>query len=361
MPDRQPPAFPLKNDEHPVHREVVRPVEILLRLLKEEEAVTPITPDDKALFHRFFCFEGDPQYSKSWAYLTQAVNGVRLDYPFGLKYHYQDILIPIGYFPRPATDGLTWHFHLVRPMGNWVLGSDFLQLCQKLRHLSRTAVYIKKLTVEEASSLQRRTDFKSIGEYAWHPRAIEEDDTFEEVIVDTNQTLCLLDTTGANQVKDHYQRFLKRYGKSVEWKVYGTDWQIEAWAVVQQFFKQMKARPVQLSIPSDYTNMISSLPLGTNGVDYFAYLLYINGQHAGFCLAERLCESSNAGVYANIALRDNFPYSSEYLIVELLRKLQNAGITTVNFGGSETSGLHHFKLKFRPVKQQKMHWVVYDR
>lgn len=351
--------LPLKDDEPRSGANLVGLVKVLQKLLKEEKAITPITRADRDLFLRFFSIEAHPQYGKSWAYLTQAVNGHRLGYPLGLKYHFNDILIPIGYFPRPATNELTWHFHLVRPMGDWTAGSQFLRLCQSLRELSGTHVYVKKLIVEERNLLQASTGFKPIREYPWHALAIEEDDTFEEVVLDTNQTLRLLETIGSNQVKDHYRRFIKRY-VNVEWKEYGADLHAVAWSIVQQFFRHLSARRAHLSVPEDYLNMISSLPLGSNGVDYFAYLLYIEGQPAGFCLAERLCESTCAGVYANIALREDFPYSSEFLIVELIRKLQLAGINTVNLGGSETNGLHDFKMKFRPIKQEKMHWIIYE-
>jgi len=349
----------LSPEDEPTGTNSVGPLKVLQKLLHEETAITPITPADKELFVRFFSLESEPLYAESWAYLTQAVNGHRIGYPFGLKYYAGDILIPIGYFPRPAVSKPTWHFHVVRPMGNWTASSHFLNLCQKLTDTSETPVYIKKLRVWEMNGLLTHVKFKSIDEYPWHPEAVEEDDTFEEVLLDTHQTLELLEMAGNNQVKDHYRRFVKRY-QDIQWKEYGHERQSEAASLVRQFFRRMSERQSHLSVPEDYSNMISSLPLGLNGRDYFAYLLYVEGQNAGFCLAERLCKTTQAGIYANIALREEFPYSSEFLIVELIRKLQMAGITMANLGGSETRGLHDFKMKFRPITRKKMHWIIYD-
>jgi hypothetical protein len=333
---------------------------MLQKLLLKEKNITPITSDDKSLFRRFFSFDAEARYSKSWAYITQAVNGHDVGYPMGLKYHNGDTLVPIGYFSRPATSHSSWHFHLVRPMGNWDRGPELVQLCRKLSLLSQEHVYVKKLDTDEANLLRHWHEFKPIEKYPWHTAAPEEDDTFDEVIVDTGQTLRLIEMSGTNQVKDHYKRFLRKKGDSVVWKLCDPSVYSDAWRVVRGFFNRLNEKPVQLSVPDDYRNMIWAPPLGTNEEDYFSYVLYIDNRPAGFCVAERLCKSTEAGVYANITLHDSFRYASEYLVVELLRKMHHAGISKVNFGGSEILGLHNFKLKFRPVVQEKKHWVVYD-
>jgi hypothetical protein len=353
----------LPGDEYSTHR--VPPAEhaaVLNNLLGREKNVTPITDLDKSLFRRFFNFNAEPQYGLSWAYLTQAVNGYGNGYPLGLKYHNGDMLVPIGYFPRPASgaDNPAWHFHLVRPMGDWAAGPHFVQLCRSLRLLSKTHVYVKKLDTEEANSLLNWHEFKPATDYPWHPAAPEEDDTLDEVVVDTYQALRLIENSGKNQVKDHCRRFLNKYGDSVEWKAYNPALQDDAWDVIQGFFTRLSRKPVRLSVPDDYRNMISSLPPGINGEDYFAYILYIKGKPAGFCLAERLNKSTHAGLYANISLHSQFSYSSEYLVIELIKKMYEAGVRTVNFGGSEIPGLHRFKCKFRPIRQEKKHWVVYE-
>jgi hypothetical protein len=333
---------------------------VVQMLLEREEAVSAISPEDQDLFRSFFAIDDEPLYSKSWAYITQAVNGRRFGLPLGMKYYCRDILIPIGYFPRPDSDNKIWHFHLVRPMGAWTAGSDFRRLCRTLGLLSRAPVYVKKLKVKEAELLRTWSGFHFVDRYPWHALAPEEDDTFQEVVLDTGQTLGLLEVPGRTQIKDHYRRFLRRYGDAAEWKMYSMDLQAVARTVVKSFFDNRRRQNVSLSVPDDYENMISSTPLGLNGQEHFANILQVRGECIGFCFAERLSGNTYAGVYANIALHEAFPYSSEFLTRDFIRTLQSSGITRVNLGGSETGGLHHFKLKFRPIKQEKMHWVVYD-
>ena len=342
---------------------------VIDELLKRDPFVSPVDEGDKALFQQHFVPEvanlpiGEG-YGYSWAYITQMIHGHVYGYPLGLKYYSKNkkLLIPIGFFPRPASNRATWHFHLVRPMGNWQ-GNQIMELCSFLWEISQTPVYIKKLTHEEASYLLGHPGFVSAEKYPWDVEAILEDDTKDEVIINVNHTVSHIEEPGDNELKRKYRRFRRR-NPSLEWKHYDasdTRLRSDAESVVRRFMEYPQIKNIGISTFVDYINMISSLPPGMNGEDFFSALLYIGGQPIGFYLAERLGNSQTAGVYANIALREEYPFSSEYLLLELLRDIQRAGITAVNMGGSENEGLHEFKLKFQRScgKVNKMYWVAF--
>ncbi|NEO28557.1 MAG: hypothetical protein F6K03_17185, partial [Kamptonema sp. SIO4C4] len=115
---------------------------------------------------------------------------------------------------------------------------------------------------------------------------------------------------------------------------------------------------LHISRPSDYDNIIHYPPIGANGKGYFAQLVRVDGEAAGFFAMEPVSPDI-AELYASITLHRKFPYLSEYLIVECCKILKQAGYRYLNLGGSETSGLFTFKEKFSPMAQNKMYWVVY--
>jgi len=337
----------------------------ILEKFQELGYVSPIVPEDRELYQTFFRLEAaeNPScYGNSWAYLTQAANGLHLSSPryhLGLKYCDDRLLVTAGFFPRPIAQDKTSHFHFIRPMGAW-RRHEFQQLCQKAWELSKTPVYIKKLTEEQFSYFDDTRGFKRVEEYPWHEMAFAEDDTYPEIKLEINYTLSHLQSRGENELKDKFHRFKKRH--TVQIVDYTVAMKNEAMQIVKNFFEHKNKRILELSTPDDYCNMLSCLPSGKNGEDYFAALFQVDGRWAGFYLAEKLQPGIAAGVHANMALYQEFPYLSEYVILQLCQRLQNAGIKIANLGGSETPGLHEFKMKFRPPSlsgQRKSHWLVY--
>lgn len=128
--------------------------------------------------------------------------------------------------------------------------------------------------------------------------------------------------------------------------------------IVLKFFEYLETNELHISRVSDYDNIILNPPLGKNGRSYFSQIVYINDQPAGFFVMEPISHDT-AGLYASIALHEEFPALSEYLIIHCCKLLKTAGFTYLNLGGSETAGLFQFKEKFSPVQYNKMHWVVY--
>jgi hypothetical protein len=345
--------------------------QVIENLLAECPHISPIQETDKDLFHEFFLDEVSSLpvgegYGYSWAYITQMAHGRAYGYPLGLKYFNakEHALIPLSYFPRPASNGATHHFHIVRPMGNWCKDS-FFRLCELLFKLSQTTVYVKKLVDEEEANLLKEEGFVLAEHHPWHQQAFMEDDTRGEVIVDINNTLSYLTRPEDNELKRKYRGFLRKF-PVIRWERYDSDDQAlrtDSESVVRQFMEYPQVKALGLSRFDDFSNMIHFPPRGVNGREFFSSILYVSDHPAGFYIAERLGGRPVAGIYANIALRNEFRYSSEYLLLELLQVLQSAGIATANLGGSETQGLHSFKLKFRRSRGtvKEMRWVVFTQ
>lgn len=341
------------------------------QLMKVCPFVTPIIEADKQLLRHFCEIEAarlplGHGYAFSWAYVTQAVHGrTSHGYNLGLKYYdpSKQILIPIGYFGRPFTNRATWHFHVVRPMGNW-LGQYFFDLCDFLASLSKEVVYVKKITGEEEMALFNHSGFEAIEDWPWHPEAHLEDDTIGEVILDVRHTLAHRFGHGDNEIRRKWRIFNRDFVGKIRWlrydpKVHYAD----AEYVVRRFMEYHQVQALELSTYEDYLNMIESLPAGEEGNDYFARLLYLDDKPAGLYIVERQGRTQAVGVYANVSLRNDFRYVSEYLLLKLLEDVAEAGITIVNLGGSETAKLHGFKEKFMRGGGaiNPMRWACYRR
>jgi len=338
------------------------PKAVVERFIRTAPAVSRIQPQDQEIFREFARLTNRPGcYAAGWSYLTQAANHTG-DYDLGLKYCDGQRLVAIGFYPRPATKPTTWHFHFIRPLGAWWEEDDqkkLVQLCAHASSVSGQPMYIKKLFADECARLRRWGQFVHPVQLPWHPIAIAEDDTFPERIVDVRRTLNLVEGPTDNEMRNKFGRFVRRYAGNYCVKDYDISLRHDAELVVNRFFQNRSERQVQVSTADDYQNMITYLPHGRNGHDWFSSLLYVADEPVGFYLAERLPGDASVGVYANMALYQQFPYCSEFVLIHLFQRLRQAGISVANLGGSETEGLDHFKLKFRPAQVQNMNWLVY--
>ncbi|MGK7924206.1 MAG: hypothetical protein AB4290_02950 [Spirulina sp.] len=321
--------------------------------------ISYITSKDRSLFRTFREKDGNPGYGNSFYYLCQAVNGLGPD-GLGLKYFDGKMLVTIGLGDRFSLGG-NWHYHVVNPMGEFDPERLFA-LCKHLLELSGVPVFVKKLEREERDRLLE-IGFSPIEDYPWHAQAMEEDDTFPEQIVDVDGVLKRLERYEAtSSLKRNYRRYCSKFEEQTTWEPLGKDYHpdnsVEAEAIVREFFDYLDIKQLHISRPSDYDNIIHYPPIGNNGKSYFAQLVRVAGEAAGFFAMEPVSQDM-AGLYASIALHQKFPYLSEYLVVECCKVLKQAGYRYLNLGGSETSGLFGFKEKFFPVDQNRMYWVVY--
>jgi hypothetical protein len=316
--------------------------------------VTPVDDRDRKLFRDILSKEKTVTYGNSWYYLCQAANGIGPD-KLGLKYFDGEMLAAIGLYKRETLeDG--WHFHIVHPVGCFNPGK-ILTLAQSMHRLSKRPVYVKKISSAQRDSLIN-LGFSSIEDYPWHVQAMEEDDTFPEQTIDIAAKLAQLNESSRKDLRDKCQRFTAKFGAhTAAYDLDGAHIR-EARRLMKQFFRYLEMKNLHISQPSDYDNIIAHPPLGKNGKDYFAQILSIHQKPAALFAIEPIAPET-AGLYANIALHQEFPYLSDYLIVSCCRLLQKAGFKFLNLGGSETAGLFQFKEKFSPVAYNKMHWVVY--
>jgi hypothetical protein len=328
----------------------------MLASLVNLPGIHPVRRKDALFLREFVQHLPEAQYGNSWMYLTQAADSRGLGgEPYGYWYVNQDCMAAIGLFQRPYSgEEKQIHFHIVRPMGGWSHG-QIEDLCAELRHLSGQPVYLKKVTVaqKEDWSGGRFIDGASL---PWHPSAPLEDDTHPEVILGLDHTLRYLDSAaGDNELRRKARTFEKKF-TTIERVEYGPHLFSEAWRVVNGFFTVHK----DLSSPDNYWNMLEQLPAGTNGKDYFASLYRIDKRPVAVFLADKIGPGT-VGVYANLTVsKDDYPYLSEYLLLNEFQHLAEAGIYSANLGGSETAGLNSFKCKFRPVSRRQMEWLIYN-
>ena len=100
---------------------------------------------------------------------------------------------------------------------------------------------------------------------------------------------------------------------------------------------------------SFYQTLVKTIEFLPNVFDGF--VLNHKGEPAGFSVWDNVDNTANA--LAGLSRR-SMSGMSEYQIVNTCKKLQEAGIEHYNLGGSETSELDQFKLKFRPIDSISM-------
>lgn len=316
--------------------------------------ISSLKNNDNKLFRDFIAKEKYRTYGNSYYYMCQAANGVGKE-NLGLKYFDGEMLASIGVFNRSSLGG-GWHFHIVHPIGIFD-ENKILSVARTMMELSGRSVFVKKISKEQQKKLIN-VGFSSIENYSWHAQALEEDDTFPEQIINIKYVLSEINENTKGDLNDKYRRFISKYRNCIKNVNVENSKAEDVKHVINNFFEYLGNKELSFSQPSDYYNFISSPPIGSNGRTYFSQLIYIENKPAGFFAAEKISDDT-VGLYANIALHNDFPYLSEYLIVYICEMLDKKGFKYLNLGGSETAGLFQFKDKFSPVEYNKMHWAVY--
>jgi len=321
------------------------------RLMKQNREITPITVDDYVLFPQF----GDG-YKNTLTYNAQAVNGWnpkgKSRNRLGIKYYDGNNLLTMGYFQRNRTK----HFHLIPCEAS---SEKIIELSELLYEISGSSVYIKKISKEQKDALLTNSRFVEVDETnGWYETAPSEDDTFPEHIIDLETTLEELNKRRKeSEIKDKHVRATRRYVDSGRLRIegYGPEQHREnALQIVRMFFDIQRERKKHFSLPEDYFNIVNLRP---SGVEYFSKIFYVNEEPAAFYFAERAGDTIR--VYANLTLRDEFRYLSEFILIHLFQEAFSKGVKRANLGGSETKGLDDFKQKFKPIEQNQMYWLLY--
>ena len=324
------------------------------KLMDQENRVSPITIDDYALFRQF-----GNGYKNTLTYNAQAVNGWNQKGEsrnrLGLRYYDGNNLLSIGYFKRNGSE----HFHVIPCEASL---EKITELADLLYRVSSSPVYIKKISREQRDVLLRDPRFSKVDETnSWYETAPLEDDTYPEQILDLETTVRELEKTRSqSEVKDKYVRAQRRYIDSGRLRIEDYDPQNhqqrnDVLDITRRFFHIQEERKNHFSLAEDYFNIVNLRPVG---VDYFSSIFYVDGKPAAFYFAERCGETIH--VYANLTLRDEFRYLSEFILIHLFKEALRKGVKRANLGGSETKGLDQFKQKFKPVEQMQMYWLLYN-
>lgn len=324
--------------------------------------ITPISVGDYGLFRQF-----GNGYKNTLTYNAQAVNGWNprgeSRYRLGLKYCDGSNLMSFGSFLRRITQkgeflASSRHFHLIPCESS---PEKITELAGILYGVSHSSVYIKKISKEQRDILLSDSRFVNVDETnGWYEPAPLEDDTYPERIIDLETTLQELEKNRKDsQVSDKYTRAVRRYVDPKRLRIEQYDPTVarqreDALKIVDEFFNIQEEKDNHLSFPEDYFNIVNLKP---TGVDYFSSIFYVDEKPAAFYFAESV--ENTLHVYANLTLRDEFKYLSEFILVHLFQEAFGRRVKKANLGGSETRGLDEFKQKFRPMEQNQMHWLLY--
>jgi hypothetical protein len=340
-------------------------------------ALSTFTPQDFPLYRRFFARDRRLAcYGNSCTYIAQACRGAGSG--LGLKYFDGDVLLSIGVYRG--------HYVVVRPLGR--IDDRLLSLLQALRDASGKPVFLKKLFPDQVRKLERLGEFHPAarrsemgvgpGLYPWDEPAFADDDTYPELIVHVDLSLKFwlrprewldeykrVQGTGPERpqlpaVREWYRKFRRGVRKSIEGaprcrlEQYHTGMADEVRSFLIRYFGPSRRACVEA--------YEAALVLPMEGGDHserFAFVAYQDEapNPVGFLCLERLDERS-AGSYAR-AVMPGFPGLPEYLRVQSLLRLQEAGIQYLNVGGSECRGLHVYKRQLAPIEQRHMEMLVY--
>lgn len=339
--------------------------------------VTPITPADIPLYRQFFNQDNRATcYGNSWTYITQACRGLGL----GFKYYDHDVLLSIGLHQD--------HHVIVRPLG--CIDQRLIEILSKLREISGKAVFIKKLFPDQVAVLRNLAVFKPAayydalqeqafpGAYVWDKEAWADDDTYPELIFDLEVALnyqaqrrewfnqfqkARLTPAEAPRLKKirsgyvEFRRRVKRFSQTGI-RCWLRKYEPSLAADVRRFLGSYFGSDNPGKVAA-YENMLLIPHLEPGNDRYFAWVGYVDGvpEPVSFSFAERL-DRDSAGYYAGIASRWQRDWP-EYLQLQVMAQLRQAGFKYLNFGGSEVKSLHHYKCKPAPVEERSMTMLVY--
>jgi len=329
-------------------RNLIKANHLIEEIARKYKEITPITQKDEELFSKFFKTEPHT-YGNSWTYVTQGMYGIG---PYGLGYKYYDgnNLSAIAVYPKienPATHCFYW----VRPIGRQIL-DVILSLSSDILKDYSMPTYTKKIYREQFYYLNKK-GFKDTKKFPWHSSCPSEDDTYPEQIIDAEKTLKIIETLPKSKyvkkINLRAENLQKRYGIEIN----NSSFKSNALTVAKRFFnsKTMKKKKINLSTEYDYYNMIFA---NKDRETLVKNVIYIKEKPVGFYLMEQL-DYLYTSIYALIVLRDKIKFLADYTFLYILNNLKTPYLNT---GGSEDEGIHQFKKKYYPQREQQMYWAT---
>lgn len=319
--------------------------QLLNEISSKNPCFSPITLNDFPLFEKFF--QKEPHtYGNSWTYITQGMYGTG-PYNLGYKYYDGKNLSAVTIYPKIEQPDINV-FYWIRPMGPTVL--DIIVDFSKKLLKKNVPTYVKKIFKNQFIYLKTK-GFNDVSQFPWHTTAPLEDDSFPEQIYDVKRTIELSKTLPR---KKHLRKSVVRtiqLEKKNFIQITDQNFQNRAWQVSQAFFRLKLIKKKFLSDENDYYNMIFSNP---SRETLIKKVFIVNNEPLGFYLMEQQ-NNLYSSLYALIVLRNRLKYLSDFALLYIFRTTKTPFL---NLGGSENEGIHNFKLKYYPQREQKMFWAT---
>jgi hypothetical protein len=295
--------------------------------------------EDRALYESYFARSMESfSYENNWGFVAQETR------VGAIRYEDEGLLITAVV---KASDSP--FMFILPPCGNTSdFGRRIVDIASELARGSAKRIVLRKLSEELSTQALETGAFKVLHSSAFeHPRDVPEDQ-FPQVVLDVSRTLAMKGSK-YRRIRNDLRSFEREFRPEFvdldqanleEVKQFVYDWSDNH----NQKLHPNSTDPVNLEVdPTAYTILADRFSSLKN-CDYFPKIVQINGRVTAFTLAGRTSKNS-AAQYVNLSLvRERG--CSEFLVVELLRELSQAGIEYVNLGGAETEGQFKFKSKF---------------
>lgn len=299
----------------------------------------PFSLEDRALYESYFAQSRELfSYENNWAFIAQETR------VGAIRYENE------GLFLTAVIKAADSPFIFVLPpcgdTSNF--GERIADIASELARSSSKRIVLRKLSEELSAHALETGVFKVLPANAFeHPRDVPEDQ-FPQVVLDVSRTLEMKGSQ-YRRIRNDLRSFEREFRPVLvdldqanleEVKQFVYDWTEKH----NQKAGSTNTDPLSLEVdPTAYTILAERFSSLTNS-EYFPRILRVDGSITAFTLAGRTA-SNCAAQYVNLSLvRERG--SSEFLVVQLLRELSQAGIEYVNLGGAETKGQFKFKSKF---------------
>jgi len=322
--------------------------EIISNIATTEKYITPVTPDDHQLFEDFFAKEERHTYGNSWIYVTQGVCGIG-PHNLGYKYYDGENLCMLGISPKieyPEIIMLYW----IRPLGAHILEA-IVDYAERIRKKYGIASYVKKIFPDQFDFLLQK-GFKSSKEFPWHSVSHSEDDTYPELILHASNILSVAKVAGKRSNLGRSFRESNKLASRHSIVTTAIDFEKHAWMVAKQYFENyFLNRKKNFSCEWDYYNTIFN---NSQRPDLVHNVVQVDSVPSGFYVLEQRKDTDTANLHAMLVLKNVYRYLPDWILLKILEH----GFKHINLGGSEDSGIHNFKLKYKPEINQVMHWAT---
>jgi len=342
----------LKGNELKQHKEKLERVNNIIRdIASKTPNITPIVPADQTLFEEFFTKEERHTYGNSWLYITQSAFGIGSE-DLGYKYYDGKNLCALSIHPKieqPDIIMLYW----IRPMGEEIL-PIIIDLAEKIKQKYNVYSYVKKLFSDQYEFLLQH-GFRSTTEFPWHSTTHSEDDTYPELIFDREKTKAAIFDSPKRSRLGRILREVRKLGRDNTIEITSVDFQKHAWEIVNHYFTKYSefASKINISSPFDYYNMIFLDDSRNDNIE--KKIMVVNDNPVGFYVLMHDDRMDTTNLYSCITLRQQYKYLTDYFFINMF----DTGKTKyINIGGSEDEGIHIFKSKYQPIKEDIMYWAT---